>query len=112
MASSSGARRLEGIDAARGVAIALMVLSHNVKALLSFKQMPDWGIVPVHLVTKFSSSLFILVFGVSVAVIYVPKVGTSTWSSVRWRLLRRAALVMFWYKVLSVVQMFERSSHD
>lgn len=101
--------RLDGIDAARGFAIALMFLSHTVKSLLSFKLMPDYGVVPIHLVTKFSSSLFILVFGVSMAVIYVPKVGTEAWPAMRWKLVRRGLLVMFWYKVLAVVQMFERA---
>jgi len=110
--SAVKAGRVLGIDAARGVAIALMIASHTVKALLSFEMMPDWGIVPAHLVTKFSSSLFVLVFGVSAALIFVPKAGTATWPSTRWKLWRRSLLILFWYKLLIVVQMFERYDRE
>lgn len=102
--------RLDGLDTARGVAIALMFLSHTVKSLLSFAKMPAWGIVPVHAITKFSSSLFIIVFGVTLCITYLPKVGTAVWPAARWALIRRGALVMFWYKALIVVQMFQRSN--
>src|SRR5688572_1332853 len=64
--AASSSSRLEALDSARGLAIALMVMSHTVKGLLPFKELPEWGLVPIHLVTKFSSTLFILVFGVSV----------------------------------------------
>lgn len=109
MASAKAWQRLEGIDAARGIAIVLMFMSHCVKALMSFKMMPNYGIVPIHLITKFSSSLFILVFGVSVATVYLPKVNTDAWPRVRWGLIKRAFVVMFWYKVLAIVQMFENA---
>ncbi|MFN0064128.1 MAG: OpgC domain-containing protein [Myxococcaceae bacterium] len=100
--------RLDALDSARGFAIALMVMSHTVKGLLPFNALPDWGLVPVHLFTKFSSTLFILVFGVSVAVAYVPKVWTSQWPKARRALWTRALIVLASYKVLTVVQMFER----
>src|SRR5690606_22857591 len=51
--------RIESIDFARGLAVALMILSHGVNALLPFSDFPDWGQVPVHALTKFSSSLFV-----------------------------------------------------
>jgi len=54
--------RLEGLDAARGAAVALMLLSHTVKALLPFSALPEYAIVLIHALTKFSSTLFILVF--------------------------------------------------
>jgi uncharacterized membrane protein len=102
-------KRIHSIDMARGVAIVLMVLSHTVKALMSFNMMPDFGIVPVHLVTKFSSSLFFLTFGASVAVVYFPKVNDDqSWPRIRWHLLWRGLLIMVSYKALTVVQMFER----
>ncbi|MEZ4270105.1 MAG: heparan-alpha-glucosaminide N-acetyltransferase domain-containing protein [Myxococcota bacterium] len=107
-ATHSG-RRIDGLDIARGFAITLMFLSHTVKGLLWFKHMPDYGIVPIHAITKFSSALFILVFGVTLAVVYLPKVGTATWPQVRWKLWERAVVIMFWYKALIIVQMFERS---
>ena len=72
-------RRIEALDLARGFAIALMILSHGVKGLLSFDDFPQWGLVPIHLVTKFSSSLFILVFGISLAVAFLPDVNTARW---------------------------------
>ncbi|MEE8408001.1 MAG: OpgC domain-containing protein [Myxococcota bacterium] len=101
--------RLEGLDAARGCAIALMFLSHTVKALLSFGMMPRWGVVPIHVMTKFSSTLFILVFGVTLSLVFLPKAGKSGWGDASWKMIKRAALIMLWYKILIVVQMFQRS---
>lgn len=100
------------MDTARGIAIALMFLSHTVKGLLSHKMIPDYGVVPIHLLTKLSSSLFILVFGFAVAVVFLPKAGTKRWPAARWGLFKRALVVMFWYKVLIVVQMFERAKPE
>lgn len=102
-------QRLQSIDVARSFAIALMVLSHTVKGLMSFDMMPSFGIVPMHLFTKFSSSLFFLTFGAAVAVVYFPKVDDESWPVARWKLVRRALLIMVSYKVLTVVQMFERN---
>jgi len=99
-------KRIEAIDLARGFAIALMILSHGVKGLLAFESFPTWGLVPIHLVTKFSSSLFILVFGASLALIYLPHVGTPRWSEKRRKLMVRGITVLFWYKVLTVVELF------
>jgi len=98
-------KRIEAIDFARGVAVTLMILSHGVKGLLSFEQIPAWGLVPIHLLTKFSSSLFILVFGISLVVVYGPFVGTAAWPQKRNRLLIRGLKVFFWYKVLTIVEM-------
>jgi hypothetical protein len=99
------AARIDAIDFARGVAVALMILSHGIKGLLTFDQIPTWGMVPVHLITKISSSLFILVFGISLAVVYVPHVGTERWPEKRKRLLIRALKVFFWYKILTIAEM-------
>ncbi len=97
--------RIDAIDLARGVAVTLMILSHGVKGLLDFDQIPVWGMVPIHLVTKFSSSLFILVFGVALAVAFVPHTTGSDWPLRRRKLLIRALVVFFWYKVLTIVEM-------
>ncbi|KAA0013901.1 DUF1624 domain-containing protein [Billgrantia pellis] len=97
--------RVEAIDLARGIAIALMILSHAVSGLLGLSEVPDWGMVPIHLLTKFSSSLFILVFGIALAVAFLPKVGTSDWPRRRLKLVLRGLEVMFWYKALTVVEM-------
>jgi hypothetical protein len=97
--------RIDAIDLARGIAVTLMILSHGVKGLLRFDQFPDWGLVPIHLVTKFSSSLFILVFGLSLAVVYIPHVGTPAWPKKRAKMLLRGLKVFFWYKVLTIVEM-------
>lgn len=105
-------RRIEAIDFARGVAVTLMILSHGVKGLLSFEQFPAWGLVPIHLFTKFSSSLFILVFGIALAVVYGPHVHTSAWPSKRKKLLIRGLKVFFWYKVLTIVEMTPMYSRD
>lgn len=111
MSGSPELQRIHFIDAARGVAIALMVLSHTVKGLMSFQLMPDLGIVPVHFVTKLSSSLFFLTFGASVAVVYFPRVDDAErWPRARWRLLWRGLVILVSYKVLTVVQMFERNT--
>jgi hypothetical protein len=104
--------RIEGVDAARGLAIALMVLSHTVMALLAFRLLPQYGLVPVHLSTKISSSLFIITFGVAVGLVYLPRVGTARWPEVRRKLWVRALIVLFWYKALTFVQMFERYGRD
>lgn len=98
--------RLEAIDLARGFAIVLMILSHGIKGLLDFSQIPEWGLVPIHLVTKFSSSLFILVFGISLAVAYLPHANDADWPRRRKRLLLRGVEVFFWYKALTIVEMF------
>ncbi len=99
--------RIDALDAARGFAIALMILSHTVKGLLPFKLMPDWGIVPVHAITKFSSTLFILVFGITLAVVFLPKVGTEQWPVTRVKLWKRGLLIFISYKLLVWVQMFQ-----
>ncbi len=108
----AGPGRIEAIDLARGFAVALMILSHGVKGLLTFEQIPSWGLVPIHLLTKFSSSLFILVFGVSLAVAFLPFVGTSAWPRKRQKLLFRGLLVLFWYKALTIVEMFHLYSRE
>lgn len=98
--------RLQMIDLARGLAVTLMILSHGVKGLLDFDQFTAWGLVPVHAITKFSSSLFIIVFGMALAVAFVPLVRTDRWPKRRARLWLAALLLLFWYKVLTVVELF------
>lgn len=99
------AERIAAIDFARGLAIALMILSHGVNGLLEFDQFAPWGLVPVHAVTKFASSLFIVVFGIALAVAFVPRTGTDQWPRLRTRLFVRGLVVLFWYKALTVVEM-------
>lgn len=104
--AATAAGRIEAVDLARGVAVALMILSHGVNALLQFDDFTSWGLVPVHAITKFSSSLFFLVFGVALAIAFVPKTGAPDWPKRRNRLVLRALLVLFWYKVLTVVELY------
>ena len=104
--------RIEAIDFARGLAVTLMILSHGVKGLLTFEQFPAWGLVPIHLITKFSSSLFFLVFGLSLAIVHLPAVGTARWPAKRTRLLVRGIKILFWYKVLTIVEMFALYSRE
>lgn len=106
-AGAPASGRIESIDLARGLAVALMILSHGVNALMPFSEFPDWGQVPVHALTKFSSSLFVIVFGVALAVAFVPKVGSGDWPRRRNRLLRRGLVVFVWYKLLTVVEMYQ-----
>ncbi|MFC3285068.1 acyltransferase family protein [Litchfieldella rifensis] len=101
----TGGGRIEAIDLARGIAIALMILSHGVSGLLGIRQVPDWGMVPIHLITKFSSSLFIMVFGIALAVAFLPYTETEGWPRRRRKLLLRALVVLFWYKLLTIVEM-------
>lgn len=101
----AGQGRIEAIDLARGIAIALMIVSHTVSGLLGIDQVPDWGMVPIHLLTKFSSSLFIVVFGIALAVAFLPKTDAKDWPQRRLRLLLRGLEVLFWYKVLTMVEM-------
>ncbi|WP_240613847.1 heparan-alpha-glucosaminide N-acetyltransferase domain-containing protein [Salinicola acroporae] len=97
--------RIDAIDLARGFAVVLMILSHGIKGLLPFDQFPDWGIVPIHLVTKFSSSLFVIVFGIALAVVFLPRVGEPDWPRRRWGLIKRGVVVWIWYKILTIVEM-------
>jgi len=105
--SGSKLERWDALDIARGFAIILMILSHCVKGLLAHYMLPDWGVVPIHLITKFSSSLFIVVFGMSLSLYFLPHVGKSSWKTKRWWMLRRGVELMIWYKILTVVQMFQ-----
>lgn len=104
--------RLDALDLARGFAVCLMILSHGVKGLMTFEQMPAWGLVPIHLVTKFSSSLFLLVFGMSLAITFMPHVGTPSWPKKRKKLLIRGLVVLFWYKALTILEMSHLYGRD
>ena len=106
------AARIHSLDVARGIAICLMILSHGVKGLLGFDRIPEWGLVPVHLITKFSSSLFIIVFGASLGLFYGHHTGTPEWPARRAQLLKRSLIVLFWYKVLTIVEMFQLYSRQ
>lgn len=99
--------RIEAVDLARGIAVALMILSHGVNAMLDFEDFTDWGLVPVHAITKFSSSLFFMVFGVALAIAFVPKTSAPDWPRRRNRLLLRGLIVLFWYKVLTIVELLD-----
>jgi hypothetical protein len=101
----SATGRIAAIDLARGVAIALMIVSHAVSGLLGIDSVPDWGMVPIHLLTKFSSSLFIMVFGIALAVAFLPRTDAPDWPRRRLKLMLRGLEVLFWYKVLTVVEM-------
>ncbi|HET6396041.1 MAG TPA: heparan-alpha-glucosaminide N-acetyltransferase domain-containing protein, partial [Pseudoxanthomonas sp.] len=78
-AVANAAARIEAIDLARGLAVCLMIVSHGTNGLMPYADFPDWGQVPVHALTKFSSSLFFIVFGVALAVAFVPRTGGADW---------------------------------
>jgi uncharacterized membrane protein len=96
--------RLRAIDLARGLAIALMILSHGINGLLSFEQIPHAGMM-LHAFTKFSSSLFILVFGVALGLAFVPYANSPVWPRKRARLLWNGFKVLVCYKLLTVVEL-------
>lgn len=99
------AGRIPAVDLARGIAVALMILSHGVIGLLEFDDLTAWGQIPVQLITKFASSTFIMVFGIALAVAFMPRVGTADWPRLRLKLWINALIVFFWYKVLTVAEM-------
>jgi len=101
-------QRIDAIDLARGIAVCLMIVAHGSNGLMPYSDFPDWGQVPVHAITKFSSSLFFIVFGVALAVAFVPKTDAPDWPRRRNRLLRRGLLVLLWYKLLTVVELWDR----
>ncbi len=96
--------RIAAIDLARGLAVALMILNHGVKGLVPYEAYPDWGLVPLHAMTRFASSLFIMVFGVALAVAFLPKVHSADWPRRRLKLLLTALVIYFWYKVLTIAE--------
>ena len=100
--------RIESIDLARGLAVCLMIISHGTNGLMPYSDFPDWGQVPIHALTKFSSSLFFIVFGVALAVAFVPKVDAPDWPRRRNHLVLRGLLVLLWYKVLTAVELWDR----
>lgn len=102
------AGRIESIDLARGLAVCLMIISHGTNGLMPYSDFPDWGQVPVHALTKFSSSLFFIVFGVALAVVFVPRVDAPDWPRRRNHLVLRGLLVLLWYKILTVVELWDR----
>src|SRR5689334_18402970 len=71
--------RLSALDLTRGIAILLMVISHSIKGLLTFEQMPAWGIMPIHTLTKLSSSMFFVVFGISLSLFFLPYTHEPDW---------------------------------
>lgn len=97
--------RIEAIDLARGLAIGLMIMSHAVSGLVGIRNVPDWGMVPIHFLTKFSSSLFILVFGIALAVAFLSQTQSDDWPKRRLKLWLRAVEVWFWYKALLIIEM-------
>ncbi|MDQ7729095.1 acyltransferase family protein [Halomonas sp. SpR8] len=97
--------RIEAIDLARGLAIGLMIISHAVSGLVGIRNVPDWGMVPIHFLTKFSSSLFIMVFGIALAVAFLSHTQSDDWPKRRLKLWLRAVEVWFWYKALLVIEM-------
>ncbi|WP_447729426.1 acyltransferase family protein [Pseudoxanthomonas suwonensis] len=102
------AGRIGSIDLARGLAVCLMIVSHGTNGLMPYADFPDWGQVPVHVLTKFSSSLFFIVFGIALAVAFVPKTGAADWPQRRNHLIRRGLLVLLWYKLLTAVELWDR----
>ena len=104
--AAHGTQRMEALDLARGIAVVLMMISHGVVALVGMSAIPALGLVPVHLVTKFSSSLFILVFGATLGFAFLPSVGAEDWPRKRRKLLLRGLIVFACYKALTVVEMF------
>lgn len=105
--------RIEAVDLARGFAVTLMILSHGVKGLLSFDQFPIWGLIPLHLITKFSSTIFFLVFGIALAVAFAPATkNAETWRDRRNKLFLRGLAILFWYKILTVIEMFQLHSRE
>nr|WP_238345948.1 acyltransferase family protein [Luteimonas saliphila] len=104
--------RIDSIDLARGLAVCLMIVAHGTNGLMPYGDFPDWGQVPVHALTKFSSSLFFIVFGMALAVAFVPKTTAPDWPRRRNRLLWRGLVVLFWYKVLTVVELWDRSREE
>lgn len=97
--------RIQAIDLARGLAIGLMIMSHAVSGLVGIRNVPDWGMVPIHFLTKFSSSLFILVFGIALAVAFLSHTQSDDWPKRRLKLCLRGVEVWFWYKALLVIEM-------
>lgn len=98
--------RITAIDLAKGFAVGLMILSHGVKGLLSFDQFPDWGLVPIHLITKFSSTTFFIAFGLSLAVSFAPATqDPDLWRAKKKKLILRGLVVLFWFKVLTVIEL-------
>lgn len=87
-----------------------MILNHGVKGLLPFDAYPEWGLVPIHASTRFASSLFIIVFGIGLAIAFLPHVNSANWPKKRLKLLLTGVIIYFWYKVLTVFEMlpFER----
>jgi uncharacterized membrane protein len=99
--------RYGSIDIARGIAVFLMILSHGIVGLVPFDKLEGFALIPIHLVTKFSSSLFILIFGVSLALFYAPHASTPDWPRRRTKLILKGFEILVWYKILTFIQMFQ-----
>lgn len=103
---SGYSNRITAIDLAKGIAVCLMILSHGVKGLLSFDQFPLWGLVPIHLFTKIASTIFFMAFGMSLAVSFAPTTqDPELWPMKRKKLILRGLLVLFWFKILTVIEL-------
>jgi Protein of unknown function (DUF1624). len=97
--------RISAIDFARGAAVVLMILNLGVNGLLPFEDFLDWGLMPIHMLTRFASSLFVIVFGIALAIAYLPHVGKDDWPQRRTKLLLSGVTIFFWYKILTIFEM-------
>lgn len=84
-----------------------MLLSHGITGLVPFESLTGWQLVPIHLFTKFSSTLFFLVFGFSLGFYYLPSVNATNLKDKRKQLIFRGLEILVWYKVLTFIQMFQ-----
>jgi hypothetical protein len=102
---SGSSQRIRTLDAIRGVALLLMLLSHSLMLLPGNLPGNGWVIISsVLLVTKAATPLFVFVFGMTMACVYLPRVGAGgNFPGVRKRMWRRALLVFLSFELIVIL---------
>jgi surface polysaccharide O-acyltransferase-like enzyme len=96
------ADRTRALDGARGVALILMLLSHTLMLLPGNLPAGEWVLVSgALLLTKAATPLFVFVFGMTMARVYLPGVTMPEGlQRVRNRMWRRAVLVFLSFELI------------
>ncbi|HVK12231.1 MAG TPA: acyltransferase family protein [Gemmataceae bacterium] len=105
------ARRLLGLDQARALAILAMMVAHFAPGL--FKQLPGLSSIetPVLWFGRTATPAFVVVFGVTVGIVFLPRFLKGDVERTRQRLWRRTGLIVLCAVLISVPHFVRMAVH-